>query len=77
MTATEPAELADDGIERLLKVQEVASRLGVSTATVWRMLKDDEFIEPVMLGKLTRWRVRDFNAWVAARQNASRGSRKE
>jgi predicted DNA-binding transcriptional regulator AlpA len=35
------------------------------------MLKDDEFIEPLMLGKLTRWRVRDFNAWVAARPLAT------
>jgi excisionase family DNA binding protein len=54
----------DEEVERLLNVHQVADRLGVSSATVWRMLKDDELPQPLVLGKLTRWRVHDFNTWV-------------
>jgi excisionase family DNA binding protein len=59
------AEL-DEEVERLLDVHEVANRLGVSPTTVWRWTKDESMPAPVMIGKFTRWRVRDFNAWVAA-----------
>jgi excisionase family DNA binding protein len=62
-----PQQPLDEEVERLLDVHQVAERIGVSASTVWRMTKDEELPAPLILGKLTRWRVRDFNAWVAAR----------
>jgi predicted DNA-binding transcriptional regulator AlpA len=73
--ATDPVPVLDDEIERLIDVYEVASRVGVSPSTIWRMVKDDQFVRPVALGKLTRWRVRDFNAWIAARPSARPATR--
>jgi predicted DNA-binding transcriptional regulator AlpA len=74
--AVAPPPVEIDDVERLLDVYAVAERLGVSTATVWRMRKDGEIVEPLHLGKLTRWRAGDFTAWLAAKSRRARRSGK-
>jgi predicted DNA-binding transcriptional regulator AlpA len=60
----EARHVEEDDIERLLDVKQVADRLGVSDKTVWVMSGDGRFPPPLRLGRLTRWRVADFNHWV-------------
>lgn len=48
-------------------VQQVAARLGVSVATVWRWAADGTLPKPVKLGpNTTRWRVADIEAHEVA-----------
>jgi excisionase family DNA binding protein len=53
-----------DPVERLLDVNEVADRLGVSKDTVYIMVAENRFPKPLKIGARTRWPVREFNAYV-------------
>ncbi len=51
----------------LISVEQVAERLGVSTATIWRWVHDhDSFPRPVRLSPgCTRWNEGDIEHWLA------------
>ena len=49
----------------LLKAEEVAQMLAISTRTLWRLVSTDGFPQPVKLGGSTRWRAAEVAAWVA------------
>jgi excisionase family DNA binding protein len=68
------AEIATDDIERLISVDEVAGRLGVTRNAIYDWMGKGEFPRPSFyLGRLPRWRVAQFNEWVVerARQQAA------
>ncbi len=55
---------------RFLTVKEVASRLPISVATVWRRKNDDEdFPRPIHIaGRSTRWVLAEIEAYEASRR---------
>lgn len=46
--------------DRLLRVGDVAGRLGISARGVWKMLAADRLPTPVRLGRAVRWRSSDI-----------------
>lgn len=52
-------------MKKFLNVSEVAERLGVSKASIWRWSKDfSSFPAPIRLTHgCTRWSVKDIEAW--------------
>lgn len=52
--------------DRLLRVQEVAQRLGVSARQCWKLLASGRLPQPVRLGRSVRWRESDISAFIAA-----------
>ena len=52
--------------KRMLKVKDVASYLGLSVATVYRLLKhDSNFPKGILLtAKCHLWNIDDINAWI-------------
>jgi predicted DNA-binding transcriptional regulator AlpA len=48
----------------LLKADDVAQMLAISTRTLWRLVSVKKFPEPLRLGGSTRWRASDVQAWV-------------
>lgn len=50
---------------RLIKADELAALLGVSTRTLWRMLSNQRIPQPVRLGGCTRWRLDQVQRWIA------------
>jgi predicted DNA-binding transcriptional regulator AlpA len=55
----------DDGVDRLLNINEVADRLGVNIKTVRNMIARNEFPPPIMLNtRQPRWSVAEFNAYT-------------
>ncbi len=48
----------------LLKDEEVASLLGISRRSVWRLVSSGRLPEPVRLGGSVRWRYQDIADWV-------------
>lgn len=52
----------------LLDAEQVAAVLGIDRATVFRMRSARELPEPLKLGRLTKWRRADIEAWVAERR---------
>jgi excisionase family DNA binding protein len=56
-----------DAADQLLSVKDVAEHCGVSTSTIYRMVRDGLFPPPERFGRrLRRWSVRRFNGWVEA-----------
>jgi excisionase family DNA binding protein len=54
--------------KELLRAREVADRLGIHLRTVWRWTAEGELPAPFRLGHTTRWRRRDIDAFLNARQ---------
>lgn len=51
----------------LLHAAAVAEMVGMSEASIYRMLGAGEFPEPIRFGKrLTRWKREEVERWVAA-----------
>lgn len=54
-------------VEQLaLTATELASRLGISRAHVWKLLSLGRLPAPVRLGRAVRWDKRVVDAWLAA-----------
>ena len=49
---------------RLVRNDEAAQMLGVSTTTLWRYCRDGVVPKPVKLGGSTRWRVDELEAAI-------------
>jgi excisionase family DNA binding protein len=60
-----------DAPERLLRVRQVADRLGVSVPTVYRLIARGELVGPGHVGRSSRWRERDIDAFIRARVGAA------
>jgi len=60
---------------RLIKIDTVCGIVGISRATVYRLIKSDEFPGPVKIGAASLWVEREVIGWVetriAAREKAS------
>jgi excisionase family DNA binding protein len=54
-----------DPVERLLSIDEVAERLGVHRDTIYNMVHDNRFPQPIKVGSRPRWTVNQFNTYVA------------
>jgi prophage regulatory protein len=62
---------------RILRPPTVRARLGVSTTTLYRWVRQGLFPRPLKLGpRLTGWPEATFDAWVASR-DVSHGGRPE
>lgn len=57
--------------ERLIAVAEVATIMGVSVRTVWRLAEVGELPAPVKLSpKVTRWKLSEIEAFIRDYQPA-------
>ena len=59
-----PNTSSDHGHALLLKAEEVARMLAISTRTLWRLVSTEGFPQPVKFGGSTRWRAAEVTAWV-------------
>lgn len=48
----------------LLKIDEVAERLGIAKSTLWRLNASGKIPRPVRIGRSTRWRSDELEDWV-------------
>ncbi|QGZ62474.1 helix-turn-helix transcriptional regulator [Paraburkholderia acidisoli] len=54
--------------ERLLRLPIVMARVGLSRATVYRLVKDGCFPGPVRIGvRAVAWRASEIDAWMESR----------
>lgn len=52
--------------------REIAARLGVARASIWRWVAEGSFPKPIKLSAgCTRWRSADVEAWEQSRQEAA------
>lgn len=65
--------------ERLIRLPEVLTRVGMSRAAWYRAVADDEAPRPVKLttnGRTVAWSLREVSEWIEGRLSAREGSRK-
>jgi predicted DNA-binding transcriptional regulator AlpA len=48
----------------LLKADDVARLIAVSTRTLWRLVRAGQFPRPIYVGGSSRWRQVDVESWV-------------
>ena len=64
--------MATTTTDRLLRLDEVKSRCGLSRSSVYRLMRDGAFPEPLKVGlRSVRWPQAEIEAWVASRPRAS------
>lgn len=57
-------EAVERPADRLLRVQEVGQRLGVSARQVWKLLAAGRLPAPVRLARSVRWRESDLARFI-------------
>lgn len=53
--------------DRLLRLDDVLARIGVSRRTLWRLVKNGQFPRSIKVGYLTRWSERAVAALIESR----------
>lgn len=62
-----------DNPEKIIRLQVVKARCGLSRSTLYNRMAAGEFPSPIALGaRSVGWVESEINAWIAARINASR-----
>lgn len=64
---------ADEMATALLPMKEVKARVGLSTATVYRLMQRGTFPRPRKVGTKSLWRSDEIEAWIMARPALSQG----
>ena len=55
--------------DRLLRLSEVLSRTALGRSSIYRMMRDGSFPEPLKVGvRAVRWRESEIEGWLAARR---------
>ena len=54
-------------VVRLMPLRDVLASVGMSQASVYRMIAAGEFPKPVKLGTASRWVSSEIEDWIAAR----------
>lgn len=57
-------------MEALLRQRDLMEIMNVSRATLWRILRHQNFPKPVVLMGCKRWRREDLESWLEARKSA-------
>lgn len=58
--------------ERIIRLPEVKSTVGLSTTTIYRLIKAGEFPAQIKLGQhASGWRESEVQAWIRARAGQS------
>ena len=58
--------------DRLMTRQEVEARTALSRTSIYRMMREGSFPEPLKVGaRAVRWPADEIEAWVAARPRAT------
>lgn len=68
-----------DPVGRLLKISEVCNEIGLSRASIYRLMaaRDRPFPKPLKIGFASRWALVEVNAWKAAMLQDRDGERGE
>lgn len=65
--STPSEKRCEAGVEQLtFTAKELAARLGISRAHVWKLLSLGQLPSPVRFGRAVRWDKRVIDAWLAA-----------
>ena len=55
---------------RILRMPDLSRHLGISKATIYRLLNRRRFPKPIKLGpRAVGWRVADIDEWIATRDD--------
>jgi len=67
-----PTQISERQLPQMIDVREVATILGISTRSVWRLVAKGELPQPVRFGRTVRWRSGDIDRCIEEKLNANR-----
>jgi len=53
-------------LDRLIGIDEVTARVGLSSRSVWRLRDSGQMPSPLKLNRSVRWKEAEISAWIAA-----------
>ena len=53
-----------DAAPKLINAEELAKLMQISERTLWRLLSGRKLPQPVRIGRNTRWRLAEVEAWI-------------
>ena len=63
--------------DAILRLPEVAKRIGLSRSTIWQYARQGKFPKPVKLGvRAVGWRESELNDWIESRACPSTADRR-
>ena len=64
--------MATGTTDRMLRLSEVRTRTALGRSTIYRLMRDGSFPEPLKIGpRAVRWWESEIEAWLAARPRAT------
>ncbi len=58
--------------DRLLRLSEVQTRTALGRSTIYRLMRNGDFPEPLKIGaRAVRWRESEIEEWLATRPRAT------
>lgn len=68
-----PATPSSLNLDQIIRPRELANRIGLSLATIWRLRQRGDLPEPLRLSPgCVGWRASDIQAWLASRADRQR-----
>ena len=60
--------------ERIIRIDELTRKVGLSRTTIWRRVKDNDLPRPIRLGgantSAVGWRLSEIERWLIERETA-------
>ena len=69
-TTTDTENPSPDQIDRLLTLEEVRRIIGLSSATLYRLIARGQFPSPIRIGRTSRWPESEVSSFVQARMGS-------
>ena len=64
--------MATGTTDRMLRLSEVRTRTALGRSTIYRLMRDGSFPEPLKIGpRAVRWWESEIEAWLAARPRST------
>lgn len=58
--------------DRLLRLEDVEARCGISRSTIYRLMREGDFPEPIKVGqRAVRWLESEITEWLDSRPRAT------
>lgn len=58
-------------MDRMLNTKQVMEALGCSVVTLYRLRRNNQFPQPLKLGRVNRWRESVVSDWIESNQNGT------
>lgn len=61
-------------VDILIRLPEVCRQVGISKSTIYELINEESFPQPIKLGRYSRWSQDEVQAWVEQQKAARKAA---